>query len=148
VSPSDWIALAAVGVSGLAVSFGWLTARTSSVAQSRLAEDERLWERRVDLYLELLNVAKKAHLDRRPIPSGIPDGLTARVEAFASKRVLEAWTLVVFTLDRNARYLLPEEEQRRLDPVDDDDAKWSDSLAKRLHQLHAAIRADLRSDHR
>jgi hypothetical protein len=93
MSPSDWITLAAVAVSGLAVIVGWLIARDGIHGQRDIAADERLWQRRADMYVELLGWCQEVSYlphDGKEYDGDlvyVPGELMARARAFASPYV-------------------------------------------------------------
>lgn len=154
MSPSDWVALAAVGVSGLAVVFGWLIARGGIKGQRDIAADERIWQRRADTYVDLLewcqrvsyiSVGSEGYDDELTYP---PERLLARAMAFASPTVYNQLDYIrQFHMRRVFNH---NHSQRKPDP--DRDATLTErfdefkQLVELILALSLSIREDLASD--
>jgi len=126
----------------LAVLAGGLLALGGSLLQARhqrrQAHDERVWDRRANLYVDLLGSSDR--------------GLKARVQAFASDRVQELYEPYKAALEQAHFYAVEnggmdiagefeppdDEEMRRLEAI------FSDRERRLVHQ----IRAELRIGHR
>lgn len=129
---SDWVALASVAVAALAIVFGFLGTLYSQKRQLALAADERLWQRRADVYVEMLeysNVITDRSLANFGEASDVMSlTLYARVQAFADEQVFHAFRGYLNLYDRWRGTKTPE--------------AMAASIAAH-HALQDAVRADL-----
>jgi len=152
MAPSDWIAFAAVAVSGLAVVFGYLTAKAGVRGQVDVAADERMWQRRADTYVDLLEWCQRMSyipLDSKEYDNDaiyVPDELMARARAFASPYVANqlAYISGYHAMRMTNHYF----EQGKGNPVARANKLVPEfqAMLDMTHQLSQSIREDLASD--
>jgi hypothetical protein len=150
VTPSDWIAIAAVTVSGVTVLASLAGIKISTEGQRNIAADERLWQRRADTYVDLLGwchdaAAKIDNTERRydSLAFAVPPDLQARALAFASPYVKNQLQVIeAFHVARMQKRMVT---NRSMEEIREDIDLFQE-MRLMVWRLSLSIREDLGSD--